>query len=171
MIVFLINISSFLLFVIIGSLIMCGWYKATRHKMIFAFWSKYWEARTDVDGVIAGVENRIRDYQEMKQASINSGNAYGAEMWLNRLKDAESELSTLKIKFPYKRPEFLVHPMSGCVYCYASIYGSLIFWVLGYTMNSIMGYELSLSWHPFVLWITYMLSTCAMNGILIKKVL
>ena len=119
MILFLINIASFFLFVIVGSLIMCGWYKATREKMIFEFWSKFWEEKDKNDNYVWG-------------------------------------------KFS--------HPISGCVYCYSSIYGSLIYWIVGGALISINNY-LELSWQVFVIWIAYILSTCAMNGIIIKKVL
>lgn len=120
MIVFLINVTAFVIFCLIGSLIMCGWYKATREKMIFEKWSKFWEKK-----------------------DVNDNYVWG--------------------KFS--------HPISGCIYCYPSIYGSLIYWIVGACFVHEPDYVHPYSWQVFVLWIVYILSTCALNGIIIKKVL
>jgi hypothetical protein len=171
MMIFLINVSGFLLFAVIGSLMMCGWYKSTRPKMIFGFWSEFWEQKTYGDRDIADHRNKLekdlKKLHEVRQAANNSGNVFELKNVLSEIEDKEWELNILKPR--YKFPEVLVHPISGCVFCFASIYGSLIYWIVGSAfmrLNNII-----LSWQSIILWIAYMLTTCALNGIIIKKVL
>jgi hypothetical protein len=65
----------------------------------------------------------------------------------------------------------MAHALSGCVYCYAGIYGSLIFWVVGYAMLTLTGMYIEFTWRLIVLWPMYLLTTVPLNGIIIKKVL
>jgi hypothetical protein len=65
----------------------------------------------------------------------------------------------------------IAHMMSGCIKCYSSIYGSLIYWVGGYALMTITDVYIEFTWRLLVLWMMYMLTCACLNTIIIKKVL
>ncbi len=113
----------FLLFVIVGSLIINGWHEVTRKGQIFGFWEGFWERHTQV-----------------------------------------SDESPLIYKFPHA----IRNPLSACIMCMASIYGSVIFWAFYYFHGTdiFWGHYFS---EVILTWLAYLLSLVPINYIIHKK--
>lgn len=166
---FFINIISFCSFCLVGSLSMCGLYKVTRKGMLLGFWSEWWEATTDYAKTL---QSQYETEKELKDLALEARNRSDIQEYGSLLNQTLFKINLIKkAKRWYKRPAGLVHPLSGCVYCYASLYGSVIYWLAGYAFVKISDGDIRFSWHLIVLWIVYMFCTSALNGILIKKVL
>lgn len=164
----LVNLIGYLLLLLAGSLFMCGWYKVTRKGMLLGFWSQFFEAiRDDVRDIQADIDH----FKELKESALLAQKWEQAASYHDEMKRQEWMRDRLKEYGSwYKLPGYLVHPFSGCVYCYSSVYGSLFFWIAGTALARYGGYTTFFSWHVFVLWITYIVSCIALNGIIIKKV-
>lgn len=66
----------------------------------------------------------------------------------------------------YKFPEWIRHPLSSCIYCFGSIYGSFTWWVFA----SVYGLEHFTMSQLVVLWIPYCLSLSIAAAWIWKKV-
>jgi hypothetical protein len=72
----------------------------------------------------------------------------------------------------YLFPKWIHSPLSECIYCYASIYGSLIYWLtLEFTKCNLFEWA-NVPWlAKLFCWVLYCICSSAMNGLLIYKVL
>ncbi len=68
----------------------------------------------------------------------------------------------------FKYPEWLRKPISSCVICYASIYGSIIFWI---TYICVPYYFPIAITKVILIWIMFTLSLVYMNNFLHNKLL
>lgn len=163
------SLLIFLLFVLAGSLAMCGWYVVTREGRVFGGWSEYWEEKTsdalEVDRDLAEARGMLRWAEKANDPAKMSEFAFKVELSEAMVKNFK------KAGLYYKRPEGLVTPLSGCIYCFASFYGSLFFWIGGYVFVYYAEVDFNLSGATVLLWALYLITTSAANGILIKKVL
>lgn len=128
---------NYILFAIIGSLVMCGWYVITRHEVI--------------------------TYDDVEENGKQEVRGKIFKFW--------SVFFEQTRQGKYRFPHWVHAPLSSCVYCYASIYGSIIFWVGGLVFCRLANVNLAFSWYLVLLWIAYCFITSALNGIIIKKVL
>lgn len=166
---FLINVAAFIVFVFAGSLCMCGWYKVTRKGMLLGFWSEFFEALTK-EG--RDIDAELTEAKEMLDIAKQTGNKENIELYTGEIFDLNEDAKFFKsVKLWYVLPEWLAHPISGCIFCFASIYGTLFYWIVGTVFIKLSGLELSFGINTIVLWIVFMLCSCSLNGILIKKVL
>lgn len=71
-----------------------------------------------------------------------------------------------KVEDDYVFPEVIRMPVAGCVTCYASIYGSIIFWGVHLLWNKFQ-YEV---FQLILVWIAYIFSVAVVNTFIYKKI-
>lgn len=166
---FLAAALCYLVFAQLGSLFLCGLYVITRPGRIFGFWSRYWEEKYPD---YLDCEQALAHDRSMQEAYMRSGDVALAELYVKDRAQKEAIMASMRdAGIAYKRPALLVHPLSGCIYCYASLYGSLFFWGAGAALTRLAGLAVPLGWPLVGLWLAYCVTLSALNGINIKKVL
>lgn len=122
------------------------------------------------EGMFAGSKefiDRIPDFQKLFNCKVDWKPVIGSETSITGVFYDEGPV--------YKYPEWLRTVLAGCITCFASIYGSIIFWVANFFIINSKYYEQIYGWcnYPKALlitsWIGYVFALAYMNTIMWNK--
>lgn len=69
----------------------------------------------------------------------------------------------------YVFPEWIRHPIAVCVTCFASLYGSMFYWLIVPYMQYPFAWSDVPQFHRFLFWVVFCLSLAVLNTALAKK--
>ena len=117
-------------------------------------------------------EDSKEDFYVWRSSKLAEGNAQLLEkLLLCKIGWSEAERAYFFYNdYPvYMLPEWIRNPLSECVVCYASVYGSMIYWGFVYFQQDAFDWTENKIGAYFFFWIIFIVSNCFINGFLYRK--
>lgn len=183
----------FVLLVIVSACFCNGWQIITRAGFVFGFWEIFWEKKIGDQKIYKSYEEVKAMFEQLKYLKEDLARKFSGafvgffDLWPEKSLSAEEQLTIEKLidcrlerisggtfrpyllAPKYRFPLWLQYPLSRCVTCYASVYGTGIWWVFIFLQKNAFEWAQNKIVAYFVFWAIFTIVLSFLNAVLSKK--